>query len=110
MANMRWGRLTGFGFVGGGVLLMAFLTWLNPAQEVDLEGRPFRWLVAPAIIVGVGVAMIIFPGGQVTVAEVRADWSKRASFWHDARWWVVLSWLTGGVVGGLVGLDYLSNL
>jgi hypothetical protein len=84
---MKLGRITG-------ILLLVFgivFTWVSAAMLKD-AGMTFRLFTAGPVLIALAIALIIFPGGNITAKESKAKTKdpmimiKEAPKSHLAAW------------------------
>lgn len=107
---MPYGRLLGMLFVLLGSVLGAVAFFM-----LESTGSTFKLFVAGPGIAALGVAMVVFPGHPVTVADMKATPQDQkanvmrsvmteAPLFHKVAWGIAV---TIGVVGGMLGLGLL---
>lgn len=56
-------------------------------------------LIAGPALVTIGIAMIIFPGGNITTAELNAQTKPSSVIWSDAPLLHKIVWIVAGALG-----------
>ncbi len=90
-------------------LLLRYL-FVSTDVEIDFDDRVWTGLPLGPALIALGLAMVIFPGGPVTVAEVRADRDQGQRGWGEAPIYQRWIWGVALVAGFVLGRSYLVSL
>jgi hypothetical protein len=91
---MLLGRFFGIFLMVLGGLFTYFYT-----SMVDSAGFTLKMFTAGPALIGVGIAMFIFPGGNITAAQSRAKEKEPNTFITEAPLLHKVMWGAGGVAG-----------
>jgi hypothetical protein len=84
--------------IAKGLLILAvFLLGLNYFLIWMFDGYSFRALRLWPIILGLGIAMVIFPGASVTAAESADDDKEISAWWAGTPILHKIMWMVGAV-------------
>ena len=67
------------------------------------DGSIYKIMLAGPVLVLIGLAMLVFPGGDVTIQDIN---SKSKSMWGEAPTGHKIVWLLAGAIGIAVALVY----
>lgn len=97
---MKLGRLFGIlAIICGGIF-----TYMGYGM-MQTTGSVFKFLVAAPVFVLIGVAMLFFPGGDITTAESRNKTKDPKVWMSEAPKSHKVAWLIAGVIGFIISMN-----
>jgi len=92
-------------FVLGAILTAILLYLIGSAKSLP------RFLIAGPSIIGLGVAMFVFPGGTISYKEINSAGSKKGlhRLWFEASILDRFFWIIGGVIGLIISFKIMFN-
>jgi hypothetical protein len=75
----------------GGVLTLILISLVATASSLP------KILVAGPCFIGVGIGMLIFSGGNITLQEMKKNGAK--SLWTEAPLFHKIAWIISGLIG-----------
>ncbi len=100
---MRAGRLSGIILVVLGVIATVALV-----ITVEFYGYAFEICIGGPAMLLIGIAMIAFPGADISVKEFNAL-GGRLQFWKEAPISHRIAWVVAGVIGITIGMAYFFS-
>lgn len=97
---MKLGRL--FGIVA--IICGGIFTYMGYGM-MQTTGSVFKFLVAAPVFVLIGVAMLFFPGGDITTAESRNKTKDPKVWMSEAPKSHKIVWLIAGVIGFIISMN-----
>jgi hypothetical protein len=94
MFNIQIGRFFGFFLI----MIGCYFTWLYTSM-LDTAGFTLKLFSAGPALIGVGVAMLIFPGGDITAAESRSKEKDPRVFMTEAPMLHKIIWIAAAAAG-----------
>ncbi|MDO3425925.1 MULTISPECIES: hypothetical protein [Chryseobacterium] len=97
---MKLGRLFGIlAILGGG-----YVTYMG-YEMMQTTGSVFKFVIAAPVFVLIGIAMLFFPGGDITTAESRNKTKDPKAWINEAPKSHKIVWLVAGVVGFIISIN-----
>ena len=100
---MQLGRFFGIVFIliGGFFSAMAY-------QMIQTEGSTFKLLIAGPSLLAIGIAFIIFPGGNITLNESKSQSKDPGVMFSDAPAMHKVAWGVAGVLGIAIAFYFIK--
>ncbi|RZL62473.1 MAG: hypothetical protein EOO93_08645 [Pedobacter sp.] len=98
---MQLGRLFGFLFlvIGGFIAAMMHVSLRDDGQTIE-------FLIAGPALALIGIAMLIFPGGNITAEESKTKQKEPSVVFKEAPASHKIAWVVAGIAGVVLALNW----
>lgn len=100
---MKLGRL--FGILA--IFCGSIFTYIGYGM-MESTGSVFKFLIAAPVFVVIGIAMLFFPGGDITTAESKNKTKDPKIWMNEAPKSHKIAWLIAGVVGFIISMNLFN--